>query len=297
MKQTCRRKTTKRTGRRKQMTRKNKQRKNRRNTNRRRVNSRRVNSRRKQRGGKPMCGQNPCGSKPKTKTRAQNPASAPTGPTLFPKPSPIDPGQLHNKPKHPRTAVFIISKDPDTNQWYVILSRKAMGPNQSHISEKEQVGYLDYLESIDRKRPYNLGASGTKPRFWGKWGSFGGTNSEDATSNLEAGILEVQEEAAVDSDVTAQLEFLNSYETRDTMVYTAYLPWSSLQTMKYLDKRQDNESRLALLISSKGEIAEIRKVPVDDVLPPSSALTNKVASYAAYSYKHHVLPFINTLRS
>ena len=158
------------------------------------------------------------------------------------------------------------------------------------------MGYLGHLVKTGRKGPYNLGASGTEPRFWGTWGSFGGTNSEDATSNLAAGISEVQEEAAVDSDVTSQLKFLDSYETRGTMVYTAYLPWSSLQTMKYLDKQQDNESRLALLISSKGEIAEIRKVPVDDVLPPSSALKNPVASYAAYTYENHVLPFINTLR-
>ena len=209
----------------------------------------------------------------------------------------IDQGQNRSGgPLYDRTAVFVLTINPKTkNQpgkgWEVILCRKAMGAAGGHKSEKDQVGFL-----TRRGTTTTAGASGTNPKYWGTWGSFGGTNDRTAKSNLQAGLMEVRDEGAMGRDVTSKFRMLHSFEMNKTMIYIAYCPWSKMSRIPHLDKGQDDGSRLALLRSSHGEIAEIRKVPVDDVLR-QGVLGNGLSGYALKSFEDVVLPFVNVLRS
>ena len=105
--------------------------------------------------------------------------------------------------------------------------------------------------------------------------------------------MEVRDEGAMGRTVTREFRMLHSYVSNGTMIYIAYCPWRMIRHIPHLDKGQANASRLALLISSHGEIAEIRKVPVDDV---NRVLNNGLSGYAATSFTDVVLPFVNALR-
>ena len=201
----------------------------------------------------------------------------------------IDGGNDKGRPRYPRTAVFVITKDPKTKKYEVLLCRKAMGPASGYKSEKDQVGYKS-------KTP---GASGTDEKYWGTWGSFGGTNDKKAESNLRAGLIEVRDEGALTVDQTKEFRFLHSFVRNGTMIYIAYCPWSIMQTVEYRhmnvwrssNRRKFDDARLDLLKKSHGEIAEIRLVPIDKI----SSLKNGLSSYTEKSFSEIVVPFLDTL--
>jgi hypothetical protein len=201
----------------------------------------------------------------------------------------IDGGNDKGRPRYPRTAVFVITKDPKTKKYEVLLCRKAMGPAPGYKSEKEQVGYKS-------KTP---GASGTDEKYWGTWGSFGGTNDKKAESNLRAGLIEVRDEGALTLEQTKEFRFLHSFVRNGTMIYIAYCPWRIMQTVEYRhmnvwrssNRRKFDAARLDLLRKSHGEIAEIRLVPIDKI----SSLKNGLSSYTEKSFSEIVVPFLDTL--
>lgn len=205
---------------------------------------------------------------------------------------PVDSGTHVGKPLYPRTAVIVY-----TNQKKVILARKCFGPTGTKMGERDLVKHPVYIRG--RSPVYSLhgrGAAGTPKSFWGTWGTFGGTNHPRATSNLEAGKLEVCEEGDVNMSVVNQLEFQHSFVTSRTMCYIAYCPNPLLRKFKHLDKPFHNmTSKKALIFSSHGEIAQLRLVDVKDLDGFHRRSLNGVASYARKSFKEFVLPFLRSL--
>ena len=85
------------------------------------------------------------------------------------------------------------------------------------------------------------------------------------------------------------LHFIKSFTYSNTLIYIAYLP------PKYavkLDTSRGTHKRL--IISSHGEIAELRWVPYDKVLG-NQVMKNGLANYAEKTYTNNVLPFIQIL--
>ena len=209
---------------------------------------------------------------------------------------PVDIGiGRQGRPKYKRTAVIVLSALDTGNPW-VILARKCFGPNKpTHpLGERDQVGHRLYNNPTLKQ--HNQGAAGTKEKYWGTWGTFGGGNDTHAKSNLHAGKLEVIEEAALGAEGTQIVNgfiFHHSFVISRTMCYVAECRDTSQFT--YLDKK-DPQSKRELIFSSKGEIAELRKVRLLDIRTFDRESRDihggkGVASYALNSITEHVIPW------
>ena len=199
----------------------------------------------------------------------------------------VDPGKVT---LYPKTAVFICTLLPN-GEFALVLARKCMGPSPcgKYPGERDKMRVPAYWQTKQGK-PWSRhtgGAAGTAKRYWGKWCSFGGTNSNEADSNLTAGLIEVRDEAAVEITVTRRLYFVHSFVAPETMCYIAYCPPEHIGGFKHLDKGPHRQ----LIVASHGEIAELRLVPRSKMLD-RSVLRNGVADYVEDSFVRVVNPFL-----
>lgn len=163
----------------------------------------------------------------------------------------VDEGTSHNQPRFRSSAAIVLTIDPH-GQLLVLLVRKAFGPSTepTRPGERFQVGLTD-----DRWR----GAAGTARKYWGCWGTPGGTNHPAAMSNTWAAKRETREETCTPGLLMYRL--LNSFNSSGTWIGVYFIPWDVAKTMV-----MGNRTRRQLLQSSKGEIAGLRWFSLYNVL-------------------------------
>ena len=201
-------------------------------------------------------------------------------------------GDIGVGPLFPYTAIFVITKFSQNNEWSVLFARKAFGGNSKYQrpGERHKVGHTYYSTKglVNAYGPHS-GAAGTNSKYWGKWVTIGGKNDSKAPNNFIAALSEFKDETA--SDVNKHLHFLLSFNNSNTMIYIAYLPPTYANKLTTSRGVQKN-----LIFSSKGEIAELRWVDYDKVVG-NIILKNGLADYVEKTYVQYVLPIISIINS
>ena len=142
-------------------------------------------------------------SSKKQPTAAAAPArpvvAAPARPAVAPKQVPGKQINIFSTPKKKyKTASYIYSKNPNGQHFFAFARKVPMGAR---------------IRITGGPNP-NTGAAGTSQKYWGKWGSFGGSMGRNVTNYLHAAIDEINDEGGINP----------KFSRRDDV----YVPWVKL---------------------------------------------------------------------
>lgn len=169
----------------------------------------------------------------------------------------------------PRGGVMIICGD------YGLFCRKAFGPSNGKPGERHANGHLDQDRRVS---PAYKGAAGTNPRYWGTWGIPGGTLTgsssdpflkelkDETASKLSVGQL--RRKLTIVGEISSTSFVLRIYRTANRHLFNC------------------KESKHELLKCSKGEIAEIRWLPLYN---PRGGLLPGTKGIADYAERTHCI--------
>ena len=175
----------------------------------------------------------------------------------------------HTRGLHPpRGGVMIICGD------YGLFCRKALGPSNGRPGERHAHRHVDQNGGISS---WNAGAAGTNSRYWGTWGTPGGTLNgwspdpflqelKDETASYLS-VDQLRRKLTIVGEITAQNGFvLRIYKTANRNLFNC------------------KERKHELLKCSKGEIAQIKWLPLDN---PRRDLNHDTKGIADYAEKTH----------
>ena len=158
---------------------------------------------------------------------------------------------------------------------YGLFCRKAFGPSNGRPGERYKHGHLD---RNGRVSSWNAGAAGTNPRYWGTWGTPGGTLNgwssdpflqelkDETASKLSVGQL--SSNLTIVGEISSTTFVLRIYKTVNRNLFKC-------------------KSKHEHLRCSKGEIAEIRWLPLYNPRGGLLPGTKGIASYAEET--HNIL--------
>lgn len=170
----------------------------------------------------------------------------------------------------PRGGVMIICGS------YGLFCRKALGPSNRKPGERHAHRHEDQNGILSS---WNAGAAGTNSRYWGTWGTPGGTLNgrssdpflqelkDETASNLSIGQL--RRKLTIVGEITTQNGFvLRIYKTANKNLFEC-------------------KSKHEHLKCSKGEIAQIKWLPLDNPRRDLNDDTKGIADYAERT--HNIL--------
>tara|TARA_B110001450_G_scaffold187135_1_gene175201 strand:- start:731 stop:1687 length:957 start_codon:yes stop_codon:yes gene_type:complete len=102
-----------------------------------------------------------------------------------------------------QTAVYVYSINPTTNEPHFAFGRKI--PAGTRVP----VGYRRANPTMSRAAVparFLTGAAGTERRYWGKWASLGGGADRTAQSPLQAAVIELNDEAAIQPPIDSRTQ-------------------------------------------------------------------------------------------
>ena len=169
---------------------------------------------------------------------------------------------------------------------YGLFCRKALGPSNRRPGERHANGHIDKNNCVS---PAYKGAAGTKPRYWGTWGTPGGTF--DASSS-DPFLKELKDETASKLSVgqlRRKLTIVGEITTQNGFVLRIY------KTANRDLFKCKSKSKRELLKCSKGEIAEIRWLPLYNPRGGLLPGTKGIADYAERTHNILLLAIQNNL--
>jgi len=166
-----------------------------------------------------------------------------------------------------RGGVMIICGD------YGLFCRKAFGPSNGRPGERHANGHLD---QDGRVSPAYKGAAGTNQRYWGMWGIPGGTLDNSSSDPF---LQELKDETASSLSVN---------QLRTKLITVGEITTPSGFVLRIYKTASTNlfscKSKYEHLKCSKGEIAEIRWLPLNN---PYNGLNANTYGLTDYTQRTH----------
>ena len=167
---------------------------------------------------------------------------------------------------------------------YGLFCRKAFGPSNGRPGERHANGHLD---QDGRVSPAYKGAAGTNQRYWGMWGIPGGTLDNSSSDPF---LQELKDETASSLSVN---------QLRTKLITVGEITTPSGFVLRIYKTANRNlfkcKSKHEHLRCSKGEIAEIRWLPLYNPRGGLLAGTKGIASYAEETHNILLLAIQNNL--
>lgn len=210
-------------------------------------------------------------------------AFAPAGAPVFPR---ID----IFRTKYGKTASYLYTRDPK-GKFYFVLARKVPIGSRIRLNPKDRTG-----------------AAGTQDRYCGKWGSFGGAADNNATSTLDAAIIEISDEGGIHglTSKTIDIEWAQrrnmsspfrlelATEKNGVALLLFHVDFTTFQKLfpPFPNKRGGAE----IVTSSHGEIDYVSAFTIQQLVNEQKKETNKgnnfMLSYAVDTFNELIFPHI-----
>lgn len=177
---------------------------------------------------------------------------------------------------------------------YVILARKCMGPKGNHLGERDKVKHPTYDQRKNNLSwsIHGRGAAGTNCKYHGKWVTGGGGLSGDTV--FEGIVNELKDEYGVNKNVELKNLAFEVLNDRRNMLACQI---TDLSIFPYMNTSKEYRCFKELIFSSKGEIAEIRLVPLKDIYEKKTGVfkynincRSKLADYVENSFRNYYIP-------
>ena len=202
------------------------------------------------------------------------------------------------KTKKDKTASYIYCVDPHSGTYYFAICRKIP---------------LGFRKRI--KPHSNTGAAGTKEKYMGKWGSFGGGSDKRAKNTLEAAICEINDEAGIkhiygkkftidDVSINSKkkklnLVFTDDMNLKDIGLFIFEMTDSKLFFKLFPKIKTNPRSGAYIVESSHGEIDSVGSYTMNEIITKqidsNKHGNNFFLSYFCSTFNRYIKPYFENI--